>query len=198
MRYFCHDDLITLAHQTVCAIPSDCHVLGVGSGKTVDAFITVLAHHFPMHVHTIIAASHHSYQQLTQHNLPVVLFSEARMVDVFIDGADRVLSNGLLKGMGGALTCEKILHHCAKQTWIMGTSSKWTNQHRIIIVEIIPALAHWLPIMLPLWNPQPYEQLSDHGLPLWQLTWPTSLSLPAAATILDKLPGMVAHGIFIL
>ncbi len=117
--------------------------LGIGSGTTVRALLSELPTSF-LHDLELIPTSIDT--ALTLRNLGLasnIREPDGTMIDLTIDGADKVTKNGVaIKGGGGALTREKIVRYHSKEFWIIVDESKvvedlLTSSHPIP-VEVLP------------------------------------------------------------
>ena len=84
-------------------------VVGVGSGSTVGFFIEALGRHrqdFPQ----AVSSSLRSTELLREAGIEVLDLNQIDEIGCYVDGADEVDPGfALIKGGGGALTCEKIV-----------------------------------------------------------------------------------------
>lgn len=121
--------------------------LGLGSGSTSQFFIEELAK-LP-HASTLsLVASSKASQELAQSlRLNVGDLSCCEDLDLAVDGADAVDTQGnLLKGFGAAMTREKIVASLAKELWILIDERK-RKQHlplNRIPCEILPSAKGFL------------------------------------------------------
>lgn len=84
-------------------------VIGIGTGSTVNHFITLLAPHRGR-IGAAVASSEASAALLRQHRIPVVDLNSVAEVALYVDGADEINpALEMIKGGGGALTREKIV-----------------------------------------------------------------------------------------
>lgn len=111
-------------------------VVGVGTGTTIERYMGVLDKdvlYVPSSIQTALILSEKGFMvsnPLTHETL-----------DLYIDGADYFDRNGnMIKGGGGALTTEKLLHSMAKETIIIVQSSKYKERFDgcLVPIEIIP------------------------------------------------------------
>lgn len=115
-------------------------VIGVGTGSTVNHFIAALGrikHQFDCAVASSVATE----KLLKAQHIPLCDLNTVNSVDIYVDGADEATPhNYLLKGLGGALTREKVIACVAKrficiidaskQVAVLGTSP--------VPVEVLP------------------------------------------------------------
>lgn len=116
-------------------------VIGVGTGSTVNCFIselTTIRHHFRATVSSSIATT----KQLEQLNIPVLDAHQLQSVDVYVDGADEVDPTfALIKGGGGALTQEKIVTSMARRFICIVDETKLVQKlgKFPVPIEVIPS-----------------------------------------------------------
>jgi ribose 5-phosphate isomerase A len=76
------------------------------------------------------------------HGVPLTTLNEHPQLDLAIDGADQIDSElNLIKGMGGALTREKVVASAAKQLIIVADATKLVEKlgtNHPIPVEVLP------------------------------------------------------------
>ena len=118
------DDLKTLVGQAALAYVQPGSVVGVGTGSTVNCFISALA----SIKHTIagaVSSSVQSTERLRALGIPVLDANEVVSIPVYIDGADEIDHHGfMIKGGGAALTREKIVADLAERFVCIADDSK--------------------------------------------------------------------------
>ena len=116
-------------------------VLGVGTGSTVNYFIDALAA-IKNQIEYAVASSVATEKLLRERNIPVADLNAVNNVDVYIDGADEAnIYRYLIKGLGGALTREKIIATVAKKFVCIIDESKQVeilSRDAPVPVEVIP------------------------------------------------------------
>ena len=118
------DELKAEVGRAALAYVTPGSVLGVGTGSTVDKFIDALAAS-GMPLAGAVSSSERSTQRLRAHGIRVVEASEVERLSVYIDGADEIDGRGcMIKGGGGALTCEKIVADLAERFVCIADGSK--------------------------------------------------------------------------
>jgi len=116
------------------------HILGVGTGSTVNYFIDALAPHKDHFLGTV-SSSNATTERLLKHGFKVLDPNEVSQLPAYVDGADEIDPAGhMIKGGGGALTREKIIASMAKQFICICDSSKQVSVlgNFALPVEIIP------------------------------------------------------------
>ncbi len=118
------DDLKTLVGQAALAYVQPGSVVGVGTGSTVNCFISALA----SIKHTIagaVSSSVQSTERLRALGIPVLDANQVVSIPVYIDGADEIDHHGfMIKGGGAALTREKIVADLAERFVCIADDSK--------------------------------------------------------------------------
>ena len=90
-------------------------IIGVGTGSTVNCFISAL-NSIKHKIDGAVASSEATKALLQSMQIPIYELNEVNELPIYIDGADEVdRFLNLIKGGGGALTREKILSAAAKQ-----------------------------------------------------------------------------------
>ena len=131
----------------------DGFIIGLGSGSTAAYAIEEIGEkikHEELHVSAVPT----SYQALTlavKHGIPLTTLDEHPTLDLTIDGADQIDKElNLIKGMGGALTREKIVASASKELVIVATENKkveFLGENSCPVpIEVIPFAAK--PVML--------------------------------------------------
>jgi len=119
-------------------------ILGIGSGTTVAYAIEEigrLVHTGKLHV-LGVPSSHQSYLLALQCGIPMTTLGEHPQLDLTIDGVDQVDKNlNLIKGLGGALTREKIISSVSKLNIRITDETKLTEKlgaSHSVPIEIFP------------------------------------------------------------
>lgn len=172
--------------------------LGVGTGSTVNYFIAAIAPLAPLKV---VASSQNSATLLQQYGFQPINCNEADQISLYIDGADLITPNKqLLKGLGGALTREKILATRAQEFICIADDSKLRLLNRVTIpIEVLDwarsSVAHQL-IKLGATPIMRANFTSDNGNPIIDATnFPVS-NYQELEVVLNNIPGVVENGIF--
>jgi len=117
-------------------------VLGLGSGSTVYWMLKKLGEYVNEGLEiTGVPSSLRTEGWAKEFGIPLTTLSEARRLDLAIDGADEVdPSFNLIKGGGGSLLREKLVNDAANQVLIVVDDSKLVNQLGAfpLPVEIVP------------------------------------------------------------
>jgi ribose 5-phosphate isomerase A len=116
-------------------------VIGVGTGSTVKYFIDALAS-VKGRIAGTVASSLATEKQLKALGIPVLDLNAAGRIGLYVDGADEANHYGyLIKGLGGALTREKIIASVSEKFICIIDQSKWVSilgQNAPVPIEVIP------------------------------------------------------------
>lgn len=122
----------------------DGFIIGLGSGTTVAHVFREIGKRIREEKMRIfgVPTSHQAFLQAVQHGIPITTLNEHSEVDVTIDGADQVDPKlNMIKGIGGALTREKVVASTSKVNIIVVDESKLTEKLGVnhpIPVEVLP------------------------------------------------------------
>lgn len=123
----------------------DNFVIGLGSGSTAAYAIEQIGNRIKrekIHV-SAVPTSYQAFMLAVKHGIPITTLEEHPTLDLTIDGADQIDDElNLIKGMGGALTREKIVASASKKLVIVADERKkikflGENNHPVPI-EAIP------------------------------------------------------------
>ena len=137
----------------------DGFVIGLGSGSTAAYAIKEIGNkirHEKIHV-LGVPTSYQAFILAIQCGIPITTLEEHPKLDLTIDGADQIDQElNLIKGMGGALTREKIVAFASKKLIIVADESKK--------VKILGENNHPVPIeVLPPAAPVIMQKIKEHG-----------------------------------
>jgi ribose 5-phosphate isomerase A len=188
-------------------------VLGLGTGRTTSYFVEMLGKRIRAgDFHNILGVptSDATAQRARELDIPLTTLSEHPRLDLAVDGADDVDPQlDLIKGLGRALTREKIVEIRAERFLVIVDESKLVTrlgEKNPLPVEILPfeanAHIHWLNSLgcrAESW----YEDdgspvVTDNGNYLARCWFPGGI--PDAyelARSLAEQPGIVEHGLFL-
>ena len=132
----------------------DGFVVGLGSGSTAAYVIEQIGRriqHEKIHV-LGVPTSHQAFILAAKNRIPVTTLEEHPILDLTIDGADQVDEHlNLIKGMGGALTREKIVAEASKYYLIVADENK---KAKILGENSQPVPLEVLPFAVPLVIPK--------------------------------------------
>jgi ribose 5-phosphate isomerase A len=169
-------------------------LVGLGTGSTAAYLLPALRER-DLQL-TCVATSVQTAQAARALGLVVVEFSEIDRLDIAIDGADQIAPDGwVIKGGGGAHTREKIVAAAAERYVIIASSNKRVERLTPPVpVELLgygagATLKALAPVSLRGIPPSPDGGLiADHhgatGDPRALAAW------------LERIPGVVGHGLF--
>jgi ribose 5-phosphate isomerase A len=198
-----------LAAEHAAGFVTDGMTIGLGSGSTAEMFVRALAPRVATGLRLRCVASSARTATLAR-GLGLSVGDLDGPLDLAVDGADAIERTSLhaIKGLGGALTREKLVAQAAARFMLVGDDSKLVERlsDRLdlpVPVEIL--LFGW---RLTLWRlaalgdpairqRQGEPFITDHGNLVADL-YRADLRDPAAlATTLTLMPGVVEHGLFL-
>lgn len=115
-------------------------VIGVGTGSTVNHFITALKS-VKNKIDGAVASSVATATLLKELSIPVLDLNSAGEVQIYVDGADEINhAKQMIKGGGGALTREKIIATVARKFICIADESKLVDLlgDFPVAVEVLP------------------------------------------------------------
>jgi ribose 5-phosphate isomerase A len=200
-----------VAHAAIGCVKSGMK-LGLGSGSTSDRFIRMLGDRVRVEQLKVeaVASSKQSEKLAREVGIPLVEPKRGLRLDFAFDGADEIGPDlSLIKGGGGAHLREKVVAGAADYFLVMGDSSKLVNQLGTFPVplEVVPFAAPWVmdrieglggTSTLRFSKDSPsIRYLTDQGNYVLDCRF-GEIGRPAElASSLEKIPGIVAHGLFI-
>lgn len=122
----------------------DGFIVGLGSGSTAAYAIEEIGRRVREEGLKIlgIPTSHQALILAIKNGIPITTLHEHPIIDLTIDGADQIDPNlNLIKGMGGALTREKIIASSSKNFIIVADERKLVNKlggAQPLPIEILP------------------------------------------------------------
>ncbi|MDP9350724.1 MAG: ribose-5-phosphate isomerase RpiA [Chloroflexota bacterium] len=130
------------AEQAVTLVPNGADI-GLGSGSTAEMAIRLLGERVGQGLRLRgVPTSERTARLAREAGIPVVSLEEAPELVLTLDGADEVAPNlDLIKGLGGALTREKIVARASRMEVILVDSSKLVTtlgERAPLPVEVLP------------------------------------------------------------
>lgn len=130
----------------------DNFLIGLGSGSTVAYAVQAIGErikHERIHI-LAVPTSYQSFNLAVENLIPVTTLQEHPILDLVIDGADQIDDQlNLIKGMGGALTREKIVATASNKLIIVADERKRASHlgenNQPVPLEVVPFAA---PIIL--------------------------------------------------
>ncbi len=187
----------------------DGNVVGLGTGSTAAYAVRFLAEQVRSGLKIRGIPTSSSTRELAQSlGIPLTTFDEVQQIDVTIDGADEFDPQlHLIKGGGGALLREKIVASASRQVIIVTDASKQVpvlgkfplpveviQFARPLVAKRIAALGAAVKLRQDA-KGSPY--VTDEGNHILDCSFGSISDPPALARVLDAMPGVVDHGLFI-
>lgn len=123
----------------------DDYIVGLGSGSTAAYAIEEIAKKMKKENLRIlgIPTSYQAFTLAVKNGIPITTLEEHPTIDLTIDGTDQIDPDlNLIKGMGGALTREKIVAQASKKSIIVADESKKVRtlgqNEQPIPIEVVP------------------------------------------------------------
>ncbi|MEM1514676.1 MAG: ribose 5-phosphate isomerase A [Candidatus Bathyarchaeia archaeon] len=122
----------------------DGFIIGLGSGSTAAYAIEEIGCKIrEENLHILgIPTSYQSFLLAVKLGIPITTLHEHPIIDLTIDGADQIDPNlNLIKGMGGALTREKIVAASSKRLIIVADERKMVDKlgrNQLVPIEVLP------------------------------------------------------------
>ena len=195
------DDKKRAVAEAALAYVEESEVLGVGTGSTVNQFITALSRH-RIKVRAAVASSNATSRLLRDARIEEIDLNSAGELSVYIDGADEATRDGsLIKGGGAALTREKIIAAASRRFVCLVDDSKVVDTlgRFPLPVEVIPMARSFVARRLVALGGQPVWRegvITDNGnqiLDVHHLRITDPLGLETA---IDAIAGVVSVGLF--
>jgi len=180
---------------------SDGVVVGVGTGSTVNFFITALAGR-RARIRGAVSSSNGSTARLIAAGIDVIDLNDAGPIDVYIDGADEATrARELIKGGGGALTREKIVAAAAKRfICIIDESKLVTTLGKFALpVEVIPMARTYVARELEALGGRPVVRadfITDNGNLILDVHGLTIREPANLERTINQIAGVVTVGLF--
>ena len=206
------DELKRLAAEKAALFLDGINVLGLGTGSTAAYFVEVVGEMVQSGAlvnMVAIPTSIATEQQAQELGIPIADLERYPQVDLTVDGADEISRDlDLIKGLGGALTREKIVASASRELIIVADDSKMVRslgQKSPLPVEVLPF--GWKTVGLQLQNlgaephlraknTKPFE--TDQGNYIFDCICEAGIIEPdTTAKLIDSIPGVVAQGMFL-
>ena len=191
-------------------------ILGLGTGSTAAIFVALLGERVKAGLKITCTPTSEATDRLARSlGISIVSPDELSRLDLTIDGADELdPAPNLLKGGGAALLREKIIAEASDRMLVIADASK-----EVARLGKFPLPVEINPFAAELTRRRIHARLADAGLggaaSSWRMATRESLlhtdgghlildlacgaipGPPALAAILDEVPGVVGHGLFI-
>lgn len=186
--------------------------LGLGTGSTAELFIQVLGERVrggELNVEAV-GSSRRSEALAKEVGIPLTEVRRGLRLDLAVDGADEIGPGlTLIKGGGGAHLREKVVAAAANYFLVIADSSKPVKQLGAfpLPVEVVPFATPWVMDRIQLLGgnavlrmdreSQTGPYLTDQQNYILDCHFQVIEQPPQLASELEKIPGIVEHGLFI-
>jgi ribose 5-phosphate isomerase A len=194
------DEMKQAAARAAIAHLTEDGVVGVGSGSTVNFFITELGK--VKRRAEAVASSEATATRLKDVGIRVVDLNGVNELPVYVDGADEITRHfAMIKGGGGALTREKIVAAVARKFVCVADGSKLVNVlgKFPLPVEVIPMARSYVARELRKLGGQPeWRQgfVTDNGNVILDVHGLSILNPVELEGAINQIVGVVTNGLF--
>ncbi len=189
--------------------------LGLGTGSTAKHFVDLLGEKVRAGLNVVgVPTSEATRIQAEQCGIPLTTLDEIDRLDLTVDGADEIdPAFNLIKGGGGALLREKIVAAASDRMIVIADDSKWVDPigRFPLPVEVIPfglgatrhamerafAAAGVSGQMVLRKGKDGHVFVTDGGHWVIDGHLGRIADVPRLATLLNAIPGVVEHGLFV-
>ena len=191
----------------------DGYIIGLGSGSTAAYAIEAIAERAKRENLNVkgIPTSTQAFSLAVKHGIPITTLEEHNIIDLSIDGADQIDPNlNLIKGMGAALTREKIVASASKQNIIIADESKKVTilgeREHPVPVEVLPFGSAYVKRRIEAIGGKPVVRegkgklgavITDNGNMVLDVVFGEINDPTVLAIKLKMIPGVVETGLFI-
>jgi ribose 5-phosphate isomerase A len=188
------------------------YVIGLGSGTTASHAIREIGKIMLQRRWDILGVptSNQAFLLAAEFNIPITSLDEHPRLDLTIDGVDQIDPDlNMIKGMGGALTREKIVASASKQNIIIADETKLVNKlgtNHPVPVEVLPFALGSITLKIKRFGMRPILRtgtgkvgpiVTDNGNFIIDL-WGKPIDNPRQLdTKLRSIPGIVETGLFL-
>ncbi len=187
-------------------------VVGLGSGTTVSYAFQELRRRIHKENLKIqgVPTSHQSFLLAVKYRVPTTTLEEHPQLDITIDGADQVDEElNMIKGMGGALTREKIVASASKVNIIIIDETKMTEKlgsNQLVPVEVMPIALSLVTAKLRALGGKPVLReaekklgpvVTDNGNFLLDIDFGRINKAKELDRVVKTIPGVVETGLFV-
>jgi ribose 5-phosphate isomerase A len=186
--------------------------LGLGTGSTADYFIDLLGERVrsgDLQVHAV-PSSLASKARAERAGIPLTEPQRGLSLDLTVDGADEIAPDlALIKGRGGALLREKVLAQASRSFLVIADSSKRVDRLGKcgLPVEVVQFALPWVTDQIEEMGgatslmvdriAKDRPAVSDQQNYILDCHFPRIEDPHALAARLEKIPGVIAHGLFL-
>lgn len=183
-------------------------IVGLGSGSTAAHAIRALGERVADGLDVAgVPTSFQSREVAKEAGVPLVAPEDVETLDVAIDGADQVAESALIKGGGGAHAREKLIAAAAGELLIIVDERKLSDALSAPVpLEVLPPARSIVAADIREAGGEPSLRradkksgpvITDNGNLLLDCSFGTIEEPAALAQDLDRLPGLVEHGLFV-
>lgn len=188
--------------------------LGLGSGRTAEAFVRILGDRVRSGLDIVgVPTSERTARLAEAEKIPLTTLDLEPVLDLTVDGADEIGPGlALVKGGGGALLREKIVAAASRRMVVAADESKLVDvlgafplpievapfglaATKRSIEEVAARLGLFGPVSLRLEGGRPF--VTDGGHHILDASFGRIPDPAALATALSSIPGVVEHGLFL-
>ncbi len=183
--------------------------LGLGTGRSADAFLAALEPRLAENLHLLAVATSKRTEERARSMGIGILDSTREPLDLDLDGADEIDPGmNLIKGAGGAMVREKIVAERSRRFWVLADSHKLVarlGQRHPLPLEVLPfdwqgtfaRVAGVCGGQLSLRGGEnPF--ITDNGNYVFDLRLPAEILDPGRLVReLEEIPGVLGHGLFL-
>lgn len=195
-----------------CCLVGDSQVVGLGTGSTAFYMIEELGRRvIEEKLHILgIPTSKATASLAERFRIPLATLEEHPELDIAIDGADQVDSRlDLIKGMGGALTREKVVASAARLFIVIVDEGKMASrlgEGQVLPVEVIPFAVPTVLRRIEKLGGRPKLRLAknaegpfvtDNGNSILDVDFGFLANPKEIEASIKMIPGVVEHGLFV-
>jgi ribose 5-phosphate isomerase A len=189
----------------------DGQIIGLGTGSTADYMIEELGRRIREEGLRVkgVPTSKASAAQAEKQGVPLTSLDEYPELDIDIDGADQVdQCLNLIKGMGGALTREKVVAAASRMFVVVvdaGKLAKHLGEAQVLPIEVVPFALPTVqrriiglggkPKLRTSRNGEPF--VSDNGNVILDADFGVITEAEKLGASIKMIPGVVEDGLFI-
>lgn len=196
--------------ETAARLVEDGMVIGLGSGSTAELFVQALGTRVAEGLRVRAVATSHRTESAAR-AAGIALVELDGPLDLAVDGADAVerITLSAIKGLGGALTREKVVAAAARSFVLIVDTTKVVDR----LSEVYDRVPVPVEVLSFGWK-MTARRLSDLGTPVVRerdgvpvttdngnmivdLCHPVEPDSHRLATAIDAIPGVVEHGLFL-
>lgn len=176
-------------------------ILGIGGGTTVECFIRALALEQKNYKSPLVIASTKISKLAKELGFQVVSWRSCQNFDIYIDGTDFISTHGhMSKGKGGAALGEKLISLQAKTFVCLFDDSKLCQNisDKPIYIEVMPRASSLVAreLLKHSMRAKFIDKYSENDNWVMELTVDKWESFEKTQQTLDKIPGLISHGLF--